>query len=217
METSIKVSVNKKVRKNATVKISIVGTVTLLGFVLSIYSLFTSNLLFAVWYFVAFVLGLSYVVIRVNAVFPSYVSVFEDKLVMSVWKNGVMPYRLPEKPTFLSDFMPDQIKKDEISLNEIAEVYIGSKRFFDRCVKEEHYPEILKTLGGDRHFEGVIKRMDFLLVIAKDGEKCFMPVTDFDIKGLADILDEIEKKCGGVQVFVGLPKLKRIRERIMKA
>ena len=217
METLKKVSVNKKVRQNATVKISIVGTVTLLGLVLSLYSIFTSNLLFAVWYFVAFILGLSYVVIRINAVFPSYVSISEDKFIMSVWKNGVMPYRLPEKPTFLSDFMPEKMKKDEIALSEIAEVYIGSKRFFDRNVTDEHYPDILKTLGQDRHFEKALKRMDFLLVIAKDGEKCFMPVTDFDIEGLANILDEIEKNCAGVQVFVGLPKLKRIRERIKKA
>lgn len=217
METLVKVSVNKKVRQNATVKISVVGTVTVLGLVLSIYSLFASNFLFALWYFVAFVLGLSYVVIRINAVFPSYVAMDGDKLVMSVWKNGIVPYRLPEKPTFISDFMPEKIKKDEIALSEIAEVYIGSKRFFDRSVKDEHYPYILKSVGDDRHFLGTVKRMDFLLVIAKDGEKCFMSVTDFDIQGLADILDRIEKNCQGVQVFVGVPKLKRMRERIKKA
>lgn len=217
METLVKVSVNKKVRRNATVKISVVGTVTLLGLVLSLYSIFTSNLLFAVWYFVAFILGLSYVIIRINAVFPSYVSVYGDKLVMSVWENGIVPYRLPEKPTFLSDFMPEKIKKDEIELSEIAEVYVGSKRFFDRTVKDEYYPEVLKSLGNDRHFESAVKRMDFLLVIAKDGEKCFMSVTDFDVKGLADILDEIERNCAGVKVFVGIPKLKRIREKIKKA
>ena len=217
METLKKVSVSKKVRRSATVKISVVGTAAILGLVLSMYSLFTANLLFAVWYFVAFVLGLSYAVIRINAVFPSYVSISEDKLVMSVWENGVMPYRIPEKPSFLSDFMPERIKKDEIALSEISEVYIGSKRFFDRTVKDEYYPEILKTIGGDRHFESAVKRMDFMLVIAKDGEKCFMSVTDFDIAGLSDILYEIEKNCAGVQVYVGLPKLKRMREKIMKA
>lgn len=217
MENLVKVSVSRKVRQNAIVKISVVGTVALLGLVLSLYSIFSSNLLFAVWYFVAFILGLSYVVIRINAVFPSYIQVYEDRLVMSVWKNGVMPYRLPEKPTFLSDFMPEKIKKDEIALSEIAEVYVGSKRFFDRTVKDEYYPDMLKTLGQARHLENTVKRMDFLLVVAKDGEKCFMSVTDFDVKGLSDILDEIERNCAGVQVFVGIPKLRRIRDRIKKA
>ena len=110
-----------------------------------------------------------------------------------------------------------KIKRDEISLDEISEVYIGSKRFFDRHIKEEEYPKILKRLGSDRHFEKAVKRMDFLLVIAKDGEQCFMSVTDFDIGGLADIIDTLEKNCAGVQVFVGIPKLRKMRETIKKA
>lgn len=217
MEALTRVAVGKKIRRNATVKIAIIGTVTLLGFVLSLYSLFTSNFLFALWYFVAFILGLSYVVIRINSVFPSYIEISEDKLILSVWENGIMPYRISGKFSFLSDFIPEKMKKDEIPLDEIGEVYIGSKRFFDRSVDEEKYPEILKELGSDSHFASLIKRMDFFLVIAKDGEKCMMPVTDFEIDGLYDIISEIEKRCVGVQVFVGIPKLKRKREAIKKA
>lgn len=217
METFKKAAVDKRIRRNATVKISLVGTVTLVGFILSIYSLFTSNFLFALWYFVAFVLGLSYVIIRINAVFPTYVQVDGDRLILSVWENGIMPYCIPEKPGFLSDFMPEKIKRDEISLDEIQTVYIGSKRFFDRHLTEEQYPEILKRLGSDRHFEKAVKRMDFLLIIAKDGEECFMSVNDFDIRALADVIDILEKNCVGVQVFVGVPKLRRIRETIKKA
>lgn len=217
METLLKASVNAKVRKSATVKISIVGTVAILGLVLSVYSLFTANLLFAVWYLVAFVLGLSYVVIRVNAIFPTYVAVDNGRLIMSVWENGIVPYKLPEKPTFLSDFMPEKIKKDEILTEEIAEVYIGSKRFFDRNFEDDRYPEILKRVSEDRHFDGVIKRMDFMLVIAKDGESCFMSVTDFDVYALAEIVDELERNCAGIKINIGIPKLKRIREKIKKA
>lgn len=213
METFLKASVNAKLRRNATVKISLVGTVTLVGLVLSLYSLFTANFLFFVWYFIAFVLGLSYVVIRVNSVFPTYLSVENDKLMMSVWDNGIVPYKLPENPTFLSDFMPEKIKKEEINLSEIAEVYIGSKRFFERNLDEAKYPETLKKLCENKHLENTVKRMDFILVIAKDGESCFMPVTDFDIEALADITDELEKSCAGVKIHIGLPKLKRMIEK----
>lgn len=217
METLIKATVNKKLRRNATVKISIVGTVALLGLVLSLYSLFTANLLFSVWYFIAFVLGLSYVVIRINAIFPTYVAIEDDKLVMSAWENGIVPYKLPEKQTFLSDFMPEKIKKDEILKEDIAEVYIGSKRFFGRELPIESYPEDLKALENNKHLENVIKRMDFMLVIAKDGESCFMSVTDFDIDALAELTDELEKSCAGIKIHIGVPKLKRIREKIKKA
>lgn len=217
MGTFLKASVKGNVRRNATIKISLVGTVTLVGLVLSLYSLFTANLLFALWYFVAFVLGLSYVVIRVNAIFPAYVAIEGDKLIMSVWQNGVVPYKLPEKPTFFSDFMPEKIKKDAISLDEIAEVYLGSKRFFERNLSEEEYPQILKRLEENKHFEKLIKRMDFMLVTAKDNETCFMSVTDFDIEALAVLVDELEKNCAGIKINIGIPKLKRIRERIKKA
>lgn len=217
MENSIKVSVNKKTRQKSTIKISLVGTVTLSGFILSIYSLFTANFLFSAWYFVAFILGLSYVVIRINAVFPSYIAIDGDKLIISVWKNGILPYRIPEKPNFVSDFMPEKLKKDEVLLSEISEVYVGSKRFLNRNARDEIYPDILRELDSNRHFEAVIKKMDFLLVVTKDGESCFMSVTDFEIKGLSSLLDEIERSCAGVRIFVGIPKLKRIREGSKKA
>ena len=217
METSIKASVNAKLRRNATVKISIVGTVAVLGLVLAVYSLFTANVLFSLWYFIAFVLGLSYVIIRINAIFPTYVELNNGKLIMSVWENGIVPYKIPEKPTFLSDFMPEKIKRDEILQEEIAEIYIGSKRFFERYLTEEQIPETIKRLGGNSHFDSAVRRMDFMLIIAKDGESCFMSVTDFDIAALAEIVDELEKNCMGIKISIGIPKLVRLRERMKKA
>ena len=217
MEANVKVSVNAKLRRNATIKISLVGTVAVLGLALSIYSLITANFLFSLWYFVAFVLGLSYVVIRINAIFPTYVMIDNGELAMSIWENGIVPYKLPEKPTFISDFMPDKIKKDKISADEIAEIYIGSKRFFDRNLEDDKYPKILKKISERTHFDNTIKRMDFMLVIAKDGESCFMSVTDFDVYALAELLDEVEKSYADIKISVGMPKLKRIRDRMKKA
>ena len=217
MDKFLKASVDKRIRRNATVKISFVGTITLLGLVLSIYSIFTGRALFFLWYFVAFILGLSYVIIRINAIFPSYLQIDGDNLIMSVWQNGIFPYRISEKSNFISDFMPEKLKKDEIAIEEISAVYVGSKRFFDRQLPDEQYPDILKSVGEDKHFDSVIRRMDFFLVIAKDGETCFMSVTDFDIKSMADILDQIERRCVGVQVHVGVPKLRKIHESIKRA
>ena len=215
MEASNKVTIDMKTRRNAIIKISIVGTVTLVGIILALYSLFNGRYLFSLWYFIAFVLGLSYVIIRVNAIFPSYVSIEGDTLVMSVWENGVLPYRISEKPSFFSDFMPEKVKKDEIALEEIAKVYLGSKRFLERHLEE--YPEGLKEIMDNKHLNSVIRKLDFLLVTAKDGEACFMSVANFDTDGLGEIIEEIENKVAGVQVFVGIPKLRRKREALKKA
>ena len=217
METISKVTIDKKTRRNSIIKISIVGTVTLVGIALALYSLFNGKYLFSVWYFVAFILGLSYVVIRINAIFPSYVAVADDKLVMSVWENGVLPYRISEKSSFFSDFMPEKVKKDEILLEDIAKVYLGSKRFLERSLKDDEYPEDLKKVIENRHLESAVKRVDFLLIVAKDGETCFMSVTDFDTDGLGVLVDEIEKRSGGAQIFVGIPKLRRKMDLLKKA
>lgn len=215
MEVSNKVTIDKKMRRNAIIKISIVGTVTLLGIILALYSLFNGKYLFALWYFIAFVLGLSYVIIRVNAIFPSYVSIEGDTLVMSVWENGALPYKISEKASFFADFMPEKVKKDEIALEEIAKVYLGSKRFLERHLEE--YPEDLKEIMDNKHLNSAIRKLDFLLVTVKDGESCFMSVANFDTDGLVEIIEEIENKVAGVQIFVGIPKIRRKREALKRA
>ena len=189
MEYLSKVSLDAKVRRNHVIKISLVGSVCLLGLALGIYSIVIKNVLFAIWYFLAFLLGLSYVVIRINACFPTFVATDGEKVVLSTWKNGVMPYTLPEKSNFFSDFIPERVITSEIAMKDIASVIVGSKRFIKKSLGDEDYPEIFKKLDESKHFDSVLKRMDFLLVETKTDENCFMSITDFDLLGIADFLE----------------------------
>ncbi len=211
MEYLSKVSLDAKVRRNHVIKISLVGSVCLLGLALGIYSIVIKNVLFAIWYFLAFLLGLSYVVIRINACFPTFVATDGEKVVLSTWKNGVMPYTLPEKPNFFSDFIPDRIITNEVAMEDIASVIVGSKRFIKKTLGDEDYPEIFKQLDESKHFENVLKRMDFILVETKTDENCFMSITDFDILGIAEFLEIVEKNCAGVQILTNIPKLVKMR------
>ena len=211
MEYLSKVSLGAKVRRNHVIKISLVGSVCLLGIALGIYSIVIKNVLFAVWYFLAFLLGLSYVVIRINACFPTFVSTDGEKVTLSAWKNGVMPYTLPEKPNFFSDFIPEKVVTSEIAMEDIASIIVGSKRFIKKTLGDEDYPEIFKQLDENQHFDKILKRMDFLLVETKTDENCFMSITDFDIRGIADFLEIVEKHCAGVQILTNIPKLARMR------
>ena len=213
MDYLSKVSLADKVRRDHIIKISLVGSVCLLGLVLCIYSLVVQSFLFALWYALAFILGLSYVVIRVNACFPTFLATDGEKVVLSVWENGIMPYTLPEKPNFLSDFVPEKIKTNEVPMEDISSVILGSRKFLKKTVAEESYPEILKRLDENKHFDNVLKRMDFILVQTKNGENCFMSITDFDISGLAEFVSIIEKNCAGVQVQINIPKLVRLRNK----
>ena len=211
MEYLSKVSLDAKVRRNHVIKISLVGSVCLLGLALGIYSIVIKNVLFAIWYFLAFLLGLSYVVIRINACFPTFVATDGEKLVLSTWKNGVMPYTLPEKPNFFSDFIPEKIVTNEIAMDDIASIIVGSKRFIKKTLGDEDYPEIFKQFDKSKNFDKVLKRMDFILVETKTDENCFMSITDFDLLGIADLLEIVEKNCAGVQIFTNIPKLVKMR------
>lgn len=214
MEYLSRVSLKPKVRREYIIKISLVGSVSLLGLVLSLYSLVIGSYLFALWYFAAFILGLAYVIIRINTVFPTYIAADSERVILSVWKNGVMPYTLPEKPTFISDFIPERVKTVEISMTDIDTVIIGSRRYLLKTLPTEDYPKILKQLDNDKHFSSVLKRMDFIYIQAKDGENCFMSITDFDINELLSFVGVVEKHCTGVKILTNHPKLVKMRNTI---
>ncbi len=211
MEYLSKVSISDKVRRDHVIKISVVGSVCLLGLVLGIYSLVIGNFLFALWYALAFVLGLSFVIIRINACFPTFIATDGEKVVLSRWKNGIMPYTLPEKPNFFSDFIPEKVNTSEIAMENIDSVIVGSRRFLRKNLSDEEYPEIFKRLEIDKHFDNVLKRMDFIFVRTKNDENCFMSITDFDLSGVSEFLDIVEKSCPGVQILINIPKLVRMR------
>ena len=213
MECYKKASLSSKVWRKYIIKISLVGTVSLVGLVLAIASIISGRFLFALWYLVAFVLGLSYVIIRINTALPTYIAVDGEKLILSVWNNGVFPYKVEEKPSFLSDFIPDRVRTDEIDFTEIDRIYIGSKRYLKKTLDESEYPSILSMLEEDKHIDAVLKKMDFILVFTLSRENCFMSITDFDIQALSEVIDIVERNCQGVKINIHLPKLVRFRNR----
>jgi len=211
MEYLSRVSINAKVRRNHVIKISLVSSVCLLGIVLGVYSIIIREYLFALWYALAFLLGLSFVIIRINACFPTFVATDGEKVVLSSWKNGIMPYMIPEKPNFFSDFIPDKIIVNEIAMEDVASIIVGSKRYLKKSVGDEDYPEILGRLEENKHFNKGLKHMDFIFVETKTEENCFMSITDFDLDGIAEFLEVVEKNCAGVQILTNIPKLVKKR------
>lgn len=214
MEFLSKASLSKKVRRDYIIKISLVGSVSLAGLLLAVYSIISQSFGFALWYLAAFVLGLSYVIIRINTAFPTYVAADSEQVVLSCWKNGVMPYTMPEKPTLISDFIPERIKVFQIPMSDIDTILLGSKRYFEKCIPEEEMPEMLVRLSQNKHYAGQLKRMDFILVKTKYADNCFMSITDFDPNELLDFVGTVEKHCNGVRIKTNIPKLVRMRSKI---
>lgn len=214
MEFLSKVSLSDKVRRDYIIKISFIGSVSLAGIILAIYSLIAGKFLYTIWYFAAFILGFSYVIIRINTAFPTYIAATSQQVVLSFWKNGVMPYTLPDKPTFISDFIPEKVKTLQIPMSDIDTVLIGSKKYLEKNLSPEEFPQILTRLSENKHLASAIKRMDFICIKTKFGDNCFMSVTDFDVQGLLDFVNTVEKYCNGVRIMTNIPKLVRMRNKI---
>ena len=214
MEYLSKATLDKKVWRSYIVKIALVGTISLTGLVLAILSLFSGSFLFAFWYLIAFCLGFSYAIIRINTAFPTYLATDGEKLVLSTWDNGVFPYRVSEKASFIADFIPERVRTDEIQFGEIEKIFIGSKRYMQKILEGEEYPDTLRMLEKDKNTDRILKRMDFVLVTAKSGESSFMSITDFDIKSVSDVIETVERNCPGVIIQIHLPKLVRLRNRL---
>ncbi|MBE7015772.1 MAG: hypothetical protein E7417_02990 [Ruminococcaceae bacterium] len=213
MEYISKASIKDKVRRNYILKIAIVGTISLAGFVLAITNLFSGGVLYAFWYLIAFIIGLSYVVIRINTAFPTYIATDGEKLVLSTWKNCILPYKVKEKPAFISDFIPDGVKCEEISFSDLDRIYVGSLKFLKKSLSEEEYPGSLKSFEEDNQLEKMLKRMDFFLAITTNGEISFMSIVDFDLDAVSSVLDSVERNCQGVKIQIHIPKLLRIRKK----
>lgn len=212
MDCLLKVSIDEKVRRSQIIKISLVGSVSLLGLILGIYSLVIHSFLFAVWYFLAFILGLSYVSIRINACIPTFLATDGEKITLSVWENGILPYSVPEKPNFVSDFIPEKVKATEIAMEDVNTVIFGSRKYLKKVLSDEEYPEILKRLDENKHYDNVLRRMDFLFIRTKDGENFFMSITDFDLRLINDFIAIVEKNCIGVQILINIPRLVKLRK-----
>lgn len=211
MEYLSKVTLNKAARRNYMIKISLVGSVSLVGLVLAIINIFTGRFLSVAWSLAGTALGLSYVIIKINTAFPTYLATDGEKVVLSVWKNGVMPYTLPETPTLISDFIPEKVNTVEVLVEDIKAVIIGSKRLLKKHLDEDEYPQILTRLSEDKHFDKILKRMDFIYIRTKTDENCFMPITDFDTADIAEFVGIVERYCNGVQIVTNIPKLVRMR------
>lgn len=213
MEYISKAAIKNNVRRNYILKITIVGTISIAGFVLALTNLFSGNILYAFWYLIAFIIGLSYVVIRINTAFPAYIATDAEKLVLSTWKNGIFPYKVKEKPGFISDFIPDGVKCEEISFSDLDRIYVGSVRFLKKSLQEEEYPKIFTELEEDKQMEKMLRRLDFFIAITTNGDVSFMSIADFDLEDLSKVLDNVERNCQGVKIQIHIPKLVRIRKK----
>jgi len=199
-------------RKRGIVKISVVGAICVVGALLGAYNIYMQKYIYAILYFAAVILGLLYVIIKINTVMPAYLGATRDTIYMQCWENGAFAYKVGFKPAFLADFIPAKVKKYEIAIQDIKSVMIGNKNYLTRNLESEDFNRRIESVSEARKTEqGAVRKMDFIAIVDKDHKVYFMPVTDMEQEDVAKVINLIHRKNPEAEIKCNL---REIRQRL---
>ncbi len=189
--------------------ISIVGAITIAGIFLAAYSIMIKNYLYAILYIISVILGLSYVVIKINTITPSYIAIDNETVYMQCWENGIFSYNIHFKPSFFADFIPAKVIMKEIPINKITKLYVGSRNYLSRNLENTSFTTQILKLETIRHSEAeAIRKMDFICVLDDKNNISFMPISDMNTDTLARIVNHVHRKNENADIKCNLRELR---------
>ena len=191
MDGGIIARTSGKYRKINTIFIALSAAVMIVGIVGIIYSIAHASWLFAASYFIGLILLFTYVIIRVNTVYTTYLAYDDDCVVMKNWTNDFLPYDVGNKVKLLSEFIPARTKVTEIPVEEIDRILIGTKNFIKRSVdKDDLFLERIAPYEKTKDYyqKRTVSGMDIFYVHTADGGSYYMPIMNFNVKSVKKIL-----------------------------
>ncbi len=215
MANSVKAGLSERIKRISYIKIAVVATVSVVGIGLAIFSIFKMSFLFAAAYLIAGLMGVFYTIIEINSTLVPSVECDGEKLFLSTWDNNIFPYRIDFNPRFFADFVPAKSVCYNISLDDIADMAIGTKGFLCRTLKSQ---ELLKRFDKfadlSKRVAAYLKRCDILCVRLKDDSIYMMSVNDFNMDSLYKIVDMTEHCIQGLEFKTSIRQLRKKRETI---
>lgn len=211
MEYTHKATINQRTRNSNMIAVCIIGSISLLGLVMAIYSIFKMKLLFTLIYLIAVMFGFSYVVIRINTVLATYCASDENYIYMRNWDNGLFPFRTDKG--FLGEFLPAGTNVKKIDASAITKIYLGTRNYLLKLTTQGSFYDELSC--SDKSRVKLLKRMEFLYIVTRDNCECFMSVTGFDTQELISVLkpivdgnERIDFKCNDRIISKSIPARK---------
>lgn len=207
MSYAIKARTSSKCRRKNTVFIALGTLLSVTGVIMLVYSLIKASWLFAASYFIALILLVTYIVIRINTVYVTYLATDRESIIMKNWSNDFLPYDVENKVKFLAEFIPSTTKVTEIPINEIEKVVIGTKSFIKRTMADD--TEFLQRIAvfensKDYYQKRTISAMDIFYVRVVSGESYYMPIMNFNTKMVKKLLGIMLKVKPDIEmVFAG--------------
>ncbi len=196
MASEIKACTAASYRRKNTVIITFITLLSCFALVMIVYNLIKGNYLFSAAWLIAAILAGTYVLIRINTVYATYISSDRSNLYMKNWSNDFLPYDYENKVKILSEFIPAKTKLVEIPVNEIRGVLIGTKNFIKRNIDSDM--EFTKNVGRlektkDFYRKRTISSMDIFYIETYDDECYYMPIADFDTKNVIKIVQAVQR------------------------
>ncbi len=197
MATGVKARTGAGYRRRNAVIIAFIAVLTVFALVMAVYNLVKGNWLFLAAWLIAAVLAATYVLIRINTVYPTYIAVSGASLYMRNWSNDFLPYDYGNKIKILSEFIPAKTKIVEIPIDEIGAVLIGTKNFLKRNISmDSEFVSNIKALEKSKDFyrKKTISSMDIFYVETYAGECYYMPIAKFSASDVMKIIRVIQKR-----------------------
>lgn len=214
MKFTAKACTSKKYRRKNAVIIGFVGLLSCFGLFMLIYQFITGKILFGISYTIAAFLGFTYVIIRVNTVFATYLAADKENLYMKNWSNDFLPYNTDCRVKIICEFIPAKTKLIEVPFNEIASISIGTKNFIKRNASEgSEFLEDIKKFENTRDYykKKAVSSMDIFYVETLGGSCCHMPIDKFETANVIRIVKGICKRNANVSLRVNSRDYRTLR------
>lgn len=195
--TELRARTRASFRRRNTVMLTVVSVLSVFALVMTVYNLVKGNWLFCIAWLIALILAATYVFIRINTVFPTYLATDRINLYMRNWSNNLLPYDYNSRIKLLSEFIPAKTKLVEIPLDEVHTVIIGTKNFIkrntdDTCDFHKQIKKLEKT--KDFYRKKTISSMDIFYVETYARECYYMPIVNFDTRDVIKIVQLLQRK-----------------------
>jgi len=191
---SVRARTKPSYRRRNSIIIAIMSAVALAAVILAVYNLTVSKIAFVISYLIVAFLCITYVIIRVNTVYTTYIAADKKSVYLRRWANGFMPYATSFPIAILREFIPAKTELEEVPINEISAVYIGTKNFIKRNAKtKEEFADEVAPFEKSKDFtvKRTVQTMDIFYIETFGGEYTFMPIAEFGTKPILRLLKHI--------------------------
>ncbi len=208
--------VEAKSRTKGLVFVVVLMVLCVLALMLSIYSFYTENIVFGVSYIIGIMLGLSYIVIRLNQMYTTYIAADDENIILKCWDNHFFAYNAWSGIPVIREFIPSRSQEIIVPMSEISTILIGTKSFIKRNAEDPAFDRAVLPYENQKYSNvtGLLNKANILYIKTFSGESVFMSIEDFNAKDTMNVLNRFARFCSDeVDIRINLRSFRRYLAR----